>query len=144
MELIFDILIYIVVGFFGLIALFVVFAVLFGKKVEKNYDLEVEFHDEKGREFAEFDLKEWRYEKEGGEFKLSISFKWRDIHLAIGNHVEVLLESQVVLAGVVEEDGKIRLNSKHLVNKPQDPKVGQQCQIKLDGEVVLEKGLVKD
>lgn len=144
MELIFDIIIYVIIGFFALIALFVAFAVLFGKKMEKKFDLEAEFHDENGKEFAEFDISAWRVEKEGGEFKLRTSFKWRDTRLDIGSQVQVSLENETILEGTVEEAGKIRLNSKHLVNEPQDPKVGQQCQIKLNGGVVLEKGLTED
>lgn len=148
MEFIFDIITYIVIGFFALIALLVVITVVitvvFGKRIEKEYDLEAEFHDEKGKEFAEFDLSSWRYQKEGGEYQFKASFKWRDSRLALDSKVEVLLENQIVLQGTVEKVGNIRLNNQHIVNQPENPQAGQQCQIRLDGEVVLEKALAED
>lgn len=128
-----------------LMVIFIVIAVLFGKKVEKQYDLEAEFNDEDDKEFADFDLSSWRYEKEGGEFQFEASFKWRDSRLALGSQVEVCLENQVVLQGTAEESGKINLHSKqHLANEPKSPQAGQTCQIKLNGEVVLEQPLHED
>jgi len=148
LEFIFNNLPYLIAGVIGvpiaLALLFVVIAILFGKKVEKQYDLEAEFHDGNGKEFADFDLKSWRYEKEGGDFQLTAKFKWRDSRLALGSNVEVLLESQLILQGDVQNPGKIRLSNQHIVNQPESPQVGQQCQIRLNGEVVLEKALAQD
>ena len=130
-------------GFIALIVGLVIFAIIFGKKVESEYDLEAEFYQH-NKEIAEFDLKSWRYQKEGGDYQLKVNFEWKDQQLAIGDQVEVLLENQTILTGKVTQIGKIRLNKNHLVNRPQKPAAGQLCQVKLNNRLVLEQALKND
>lgn len=130
-------------GFIVLIIGMVVFAIIFGKKIETEYDLEAEFY-EGNKEIAEFDIKSWRYQKEGGDYQLKIKFEWQDQRLSFGDQVEVLLENQTMLSGKVTQAGKVHLNIEHLINTPRKPATGQLCQVKLNGVVVLEQALKND
>ena len=49
LELIFAVFKYVLTGFFGLIALLFVAALVFGKRIRKRWELEAEFHDAGGR-----------------------------------------------------------------------------------------------
>ena len=48
-EFIFNFLTYLAFGFVALVLLLIIVTALFGKKVEKQYDLEAEFHDDNGK-----------------------------------------------------------------------------------------------
>lgn len=147
MEAIFDLLNviakgvgYVIAGFVGLIIL----AIIFGKKVESRYDLEAEFQDDSGKEFAEFDIKLWRYAKEAGEYQLKASFRWSDARLSMGDKVSVYLNETLILEGVVETASSIRLSSKHIQNSPENAKQGDECRVLLNGKLALKQSVLDD
>ena len=147
MEVIFDLLNviakgigYVIAGFVGLIIL----TIIFGKKVESRYDLEAEFQDDSGKEFAEFDIKFWRYAKEADEYQLKASFRWSDPRLSIGDKVSVYLNETLVLEGVVEKSSSIRLSSKHIKNTPENAKQGDECRVLLNDNLELKQAVLDD
>ncbi len=130
----------VVAGFIGLI----VFAVLFGKKVESRYDLEAEFLDDDGKEIAEFDIKLWRYAKEAGNFQLKASFTWKDSQLSVGDKVQVFLQDLLVMEGIVEKATEIKLFKQHIKNTPDNAKQGNECRVLVNGNQRLCQAMIND
>ena len=77
MEIVFDVIKYLVFGFFGLVGLLIVAALVFGKRIKKQWEFEAEFRDASGREFGEFDIEMSRIEKEEPDYTLKASFHMR-------------------------------------------------------------------
>ena len=147
MEVIFDLLNIIAKGIGYMIAGFlalVVLVIVFGKKVESRFDLEAEFLDENNKEFAEFDIKSWRYAKEAGEYQLKASFKWNDERLSVGDKVSVYLNESLVLEGTVEKKSSIRLFAKHIQNAPENAQQGDECRVLLNGNLILKQVVIDD
>ena len=65
MENVFSMVLYLIYGFLGLLAVLFVLAMLFGKRIRKQWEFEAEFRDAAGREFGELDIESSRIEKEG-------------------------------------------------------------------------------
>jgi len=65
MDFIFSILKIIFFGFFGLIGLLFLLALIFGKRIVKQWEYEAEFRDGGGREFGEFDIELSRVASKG-------------------------------------------------------------------------------
>ncbi len=57
MESVVGVIKYLFYGFLALIAVLVVVAVVFGKRVIRKWEYEAEFRDASGREFGELELK---------------------------------------------------------------------------------------
>ena len=109
MDIVFTIVKYLIFGFFGLIGLLVVLALLFGKRIIKQWEFEAEFRDVKGREFGEFDIELSRIAKEETEDTFKAKFRMRHALLGAGQRVQVFLDDTLVLEGNVETEGRILL-----------------------------------
>jgi hypothetical protein len=109
MDTLFSIVLYILYGFFGLILLLFVLAMLFGKRIKKKWEFEAEFRDAKGREFGEFDIEMSRVEKEEPDFSFKAEFKLRHESLEVGQRLQVYLDETLVMEGTVSAAGRIRL-----------------------------------
>ena len=144
MDLLFNVLLYGVGGFFSLILLLFILALLFGKRVQKQWEYEAEFLNDKGREIAEFDIESSRIVKQEQEYNLKVKFHCHHAALAPGGQVQVYLDQLLVLAGEVTAEGKIRLGNADLVNAPTEPKAGQVCYIKYQDTLLLQQVLRKD
>lgn len=147
MELVFNIFILVMQGLGYLVAGLVVLIfliIIFGKNQENRYDLEAEFKDENDREFADFDIKLWRYVKQAGDYQLKANFSWKEPRLSIGDKVSVYLNDVLVLEGSVEKASSISLNNKHLQNTPNNPKQGDECRVLLNGNLELKQDVVDD
>lgn len=144
MDMVFNVFFYGIAGFFGLILVLVILALLFGKRVIKEWDFEAEFLNERGREIAEFEIESSRIEKEQPNFSTKAHFHCKHGALAAGDEVAVYLDEEKVMAGQVEQAGRIRLNIGHLLDPSLTPKAGQNCTVKRNGELLLEQVLRKD
>jgi len=144
LEFIFDAIKYIVIGFFALLGVLIVLAILFGKRIEKKWAYEAEFMNEKGKEIGEFEISLFRYEKEQGEFQLSVDFDLKHPSLVPGNSVDVYLDNVLVLEGMVEKEGRISLGKKDLKNNLDNPQAGQKCVVKCSGIEVAAGELYPD
>ena len=133
METLFSIVLYILFGFFGLILLLFILALLFGKRIRKKWEFEAEFRDEGGREFGEFDIEMSRIEKKEPDFSFKAKFKLRHESLAPGQRVQVFLDETLVLEGNVETAGRILLRNDALVNEVSDATAGQLCRVVYGG-----------
>jgi hypothetical protein len=127
----------------GLVALIVI-AILFGKRVRKQWEYEAEFRDEASREFGEFDVEMSRIEKEEPEYTLKAKFHMR--HPAIRQHqtVQVYVDDLLVLEGLAAEEGYIRLGNDHLQATIDEPLLDKQCRIVVGGEEVVSQALKPD
>lgn len=144
MEAFFAAIKYLVFGFLGLIGLLFVLALVFGKRVRKQWEFEAEFRDENGREFGEFDVESSRVEKEEPDFTLKAKFRMRHTSLLAHQPVEVYVDDVRVLAGTVETEGRIFLNNDHLKDTPSQFVAGQSCRIVVGGNTLFTEALRPD
>ncbi len=144
MEYLFPILKYLFFGVFGAISLLFVLALLFGKRVITKWDFEAGFRDDKGKEIGEFEIKMSRVEKNEPEFSQKTSFRLRHPALTRHSTVQVKLGEAVVLEGLVEKDGSVRLGNDHVRTLLAEPKVGQRCSVECGGTVLVAADLELD
>lgn len=144
MDVIFTILKYSIFGFFGLILVLIVLALLFGRRVRKQWEYEAEFRDEKGREFGEFEIESSRVEKQQADFTVKARFYLRHPGLRAQQRVQVFLEDALVMEGHVQQAGHIRLGNDHMHNVPDHVQEGQQCRIEIDTSEFASASLVRD
>jgi hypothetical protein len=144
MDMVFNVFFYGIAGFFGLILVLVMLALLFGKRVIKQWDFEAEFLNDRGREIAEFEIESSRIEKEQPDFSTKANFQCKHAALAVGDEVAVYLDDVKVMAGQVENAGRIRLTIAHVLDPSLTPEAGQNCTVKRNGELLLEQVLRKD
>jgi hypothetical protein len=133
MDTLFSIVLYILYGFFGLILLLFVLAMLFGKRIKKKWEFEAEFRDAKGREFGEFDIEMSRVEKEEPDFSFKAEFKLRHESLEVGQRLQVYLDETLVMEGTVSAAGRIRLGQEAVVTEATDASAGQVCRVVYGG-----------
>ena len=136
---------YAVIGFVGLIGLLFLLAIVFGKRVVKEWDYEAEFRNADGREFGEFDIESSRIEKEEPTFSLKAKFKMRHSALALHQAVQIYIDDLLILEGRVENEGRVFLTQKeHLKNSADAVRAGQMCRVVLGGTTLCEEPLVED
>ena len=133
METLFDILKLLFFGFFGLILLLVVLALLFGKRIRKQWEFEADFRDASGREFGEFEIELSRIEKEEPDYTLKAKFRMR--HAALTKHavVQVYIENTLVLEQMVETEGRVFVLRAQLLNPVDQVSAGHVCRVLVGG-----------
>jgi len=133
MEVLFEIIKYTFFGFFGLILLLVVIAVLFGKRIRKQWEYEADFRDANGREFGEFEIELSRIDKEEPDYTLKAKFRMR--HEALRQHstVQVYVEDTLVFEQMVETEGRMYAQRVKLVNPVDRVSEGQRCRVVVGG-----------
>lgn len=144
MDAIFSVLKYLVFGFFGLIGLLFVLALLFGKRVIKRWEYEAEFRDDNGREFAEFDIELSRIAKEETEDTFKAEFRLRHASLKAGQRVQVFLDDNLVLEGLSDKAGRIRLGAEHIKTPLEAASAGQLCRVVYGGVERFSAAIIRD
>ncbi len=139
MEIIVSIVKYFFLGIFGLF----VFAILFGRRIEKLWDLEAEFIVNE-KECGELDLRKIRTAKTNDDYEYQVKFRLRDSRLTLGSEVEVFVGGELILSGCVEEDGFIALSNEHAKNVPESPTAGDTCRVLCSGQELFSQYLVND
>lgn len=140
MDTLFDVIKYAFGGLAGLVVL----AVLFGKRVEKKWDYEADFHDERGREIGELEIELSRIAREGADYTLDVEFSLRHPALEAGRRVEVLLADARIFAADVVVDGRIRLDTRQLCGEIKSPAVGQVVTVRCDDVEIFAEPLRRD
>ena len=133
METLFDILKLLFFGFFGLILLLVVLALLFGKRIRKQWEFEADFRDASGREFGEFEIELSRIEKEESDYTLKAKFRMRHASLTKHAVVQVYIENTLVLEQMVETEGRVFVLRAQLLNPVDQVSAGQMCRVLVGG-----------
>ena len=131
-------------GFFGLIGLLFLLALIFGKRVVKQWEFEAEFRDEQGREFGEFDIELSRVAKKETEDTFKAEFRLRHNSLGQGQRVQVFLDEVLVLEGNVETAGRIRLTEDDIQIALTTASAGQTCRVVYGGIERFSQAIVKD
>lgn len=144
MDVVFSVLKYLVFGFFGLIGLLFVLALLFGKRMIKQWEYEAEFHDDNGREFAEFDIELSRIAKQETEDTFKAKFRLRHASLEAGQRVQVFLDDTLVLEGMSEKPGRIVLGAEHIKVPLDTASAGQLCRVVYGGVERFSAAIVRD
>jgi hypothetical protein len=144
MDAVFSVIKYIVFGFFGLIGALFLLALLFGKRVIKRWEYEAEFHDENGREIAEFDIELSRIAKQETEDTFKAEFKLRHPSLEAGQRVQVFLDDTLVLEGTSKHAGRILLGAEHIKTPLDAASEGQLCRVVYGGVERFTASIVRD
>lgn len=144
MDTVFTVVKYLVLGFFGLIGILFVLALVFGKRIVKQWEYEAEFRDASGKEFGEFDIELSRIAKEETADTFKATFRMRHESLGAGQRVEVYLDDKLILAGNVEKDGRVWLNEKHIVSTLSEASKGQICRVVWGGVERFSEAIVPD
>ena len=140
MDVIFSILKWFGIGLISLIAL----AILFGKRVKKQWEYEAEFRDSSRREIGEFEVEFSKIEKEETHYTLKVKFHLR--HAAVRQHqaVQVFIDDTLVLEGLASKDGYVRLGNDHLQAELNEPLLGKICRVVSGGQEVVNQALKRD
>ena len=133
METAFAIFKFILAGFFGLVGLLVVIALLFGKRIVKQWDYEAEFRNKAGREFGEFEIELSHVARKETVDTFKAKFKMRHSSLEAGQNVQVFLDDNLVMEGNVETPGRVFLGEEHIVTALSSASSGQICRVAIDG-----------
>jgi len=133
MDILFMYLMYLVYGILGPLLLLFVLALLFGKRIKKQWEYEAEFCDEAGREFGEFDIEMYQIEKDEPEPTFQATFKLRHTSIEAGQRVEVYVDDVQVMAGNAQKAGHIFLQSDAVVAPLQQGLEGQVCRVVYGG-----------
>ncbi len=144
MDFIFSILKIIFFGFFGLIGLLFLLALIFGKRIVKQWEYEAEFRDGGGREFGEFDIELSRVAKKETEDTFKAKFRLRHDTLGLGQRVQVFLDDVLVLEGKVETAGRILLTEEHIKTALTTASKGQICRVAYGGVEQFSQVIVED
>lgn len=142
MDLLFSIIKYFFIGLFGLVAIVVVITILFGKRVHKQWDYEAKFMNGRS-ELGEFDIESYRLEDEE-DYRLEVKCVLKDPRLQPGNRIEVYLDGQLVMTGMVEKAGRVYLGKDDLLGTLDNPAAGQVCEFKCEGETWYTSSLQVD
>jgi hypothetical protein len=133
METLFSLVVYLLYGFFGLLLLLFILAIVFGKRIKKLWEYEAEFRDAGGREFGEFDFEKSRIVKDESEYSFKAEFKMRHESLEAGQRVQVFLDDLLVMEGTADRTGRILLGKDAIVNEVEEPRKGQTCRVLYGG-----------
>jgi hypothetical protein len=144
MDLIFSIVKIIFFGFFGLIGLLFLLALIFGKRIVKQWEFEAEFRDENGREFGELDIELSRVAKKETQDTFKAKFRLRHDTLEFGQRVQVFLDDMLVLEGSVETAGRIFLSQEHIKMALTTASRGQLCRVVYGGIEQFSQAIMED
>lgn len=143
-ETLFNLFMNLALGFIGFIVLVFVLAILFGKRVDKKWEFEANFYNDKHKEIGEFDIEMKKYAKEEGDYSLDANFRLKHSVLRIGRVVQIFLEDELVMEGVVEKEGRITLNNNNLKSEINDPHEGQICRVMCSSVELFAEKIIKD
>jgi len=144
MDIIFSIVKFIFVGFFGLIGVLFLLALVFGKRIVKQWDFEAEFRDEQGREFGEFDIELSHIAKKETEDSFKAKLRLKHATLEKGQRVQVFLDETLILEGNVETAGRILLTNTHIRTPLTTASAGQVCRVVYGGRERFSQAIEKD
>ena len=144
MDTLFDIIKTVLLGFGALLLALFVLAVLFGKRVRKQWEYEAEFRDANGREFGEFEVELSQIEKEEPQPTAKLKLKLEDPALTVGKLAVVKLNDQVVYEVPVESDGRVSGTAIRPAAEVSRPAEGDLCQVLAGGAVIAEAKLKLD
>ena len=144
MDAIFSVIKIIFLGFFGLIGLLFVLALIFGKRIVKQWDFEAEFRDEQGKEFGELDIELSRIAKKETEDTFKAKFRLRHESLEKGQRVQVFLDDELILEGNVEAAGRLLLTQEHIKTELTSASAGQICRVIYGGKERFTQAIVVD
>ena len=117
----------------GIFIALVILTLIFGRRVEKKWEYEADFRDEKGREFGECEIELSRIVREEDDFKLKVKFHMMHEVLKGARRVEVFVGETLLISGNVEHPGRILLRNEIPVTDDPPPPKDQLSRVLVDG-----------
>ena len=127
----------------GLVVLIVI-AILFGKRIKKKWEYEAEFRDASGREYGEFEVELSKIEKEEHDYTLKFEFHLRHEAVRQTQPVQVFIDDLLVLEGMPEKDGYVRLGNDNRQNSVDEPLLDKMCRVVIGDQEVVSEALKRD
>ncbi|MEM7410395.1 MAG: hypothetical protein AAF430_09195 [Myxococcota bacterium] len=136
-------------AFFGGIFALIVLAVLFGKRIERKWDYEADFRDERGREIGELDVELFRVieDKRAAvqpDFQLKVKFVLRHPALTPGQGLVVRLAGEPIFEQTLSESGRVLLREDALCSQIKSPRVGDLVTVEVGGAELFSEPLRRD
>ena len=144
MDSIVTFIVYGIFGLFGLLGILIVFALLFGKRVSKQWEFEAEFRDERGREFGEFEIELSQIEKEEPVPTVKAELQMRHDSLQLHKTVQAYVGDRLLLEGTVTRAGRIRIERRMGEGDAGSVSAGQTCRIVIGGSERFSEPLRRD
>ncbi len=135
---------YFFIGVFGLVVLLVIYGYATGNRIEKEWEYEADFRNDKNREFGEFEIERSRNVKTEPEFSFKSKFKMRHESLTQFSKIQIYLEEILVLEGVVSSPGHAFLGMDAIQNEVDSPQAGQICRVLCDGKELVSQAIHLD
>ena len=130
---------------FGIgIAALVIITLLFGKRIKKKWEYEAEFRDASGKEFGEFEVEMSKIEKEEHDYTLKFEFHLRHKSVRQTQTVQVFIDDLLVLEGMPEKDGYVRLGNDNRQNTVDEPLQDKMCRVVIGGQEIVSQALMRD
>ena len=127
----------------GLVALIVI-ALIFGKRIKKKWEYEVEFRHEDFKEYGEFEVEMSKIEKEELHYTLKVEFYFRHDAVRQTLPVQVYIDDLLVLEGMPEKDGYVRMGNEHLQNTVDEPLLDKMCRVVIGDQEIVSQALKRD
>ena len=140
METVFSILKWTGIGFVALVLI----AIVFGKRIRKKWEYEAEFRHDDFKEYGEFEVEMSKIEKEELDYTLKVEFYFRHDAVRQTQAVQVYIDDLLVLEGMPEKDGYVRLGNKHLQNTVDEPLLDKMCRVVIGGQEIVSQALKRD
>ena len=122
----------------------VVLALLFGKRIRKQWEYEAEFRNADGREFGEFEIELSQIDKEEAEPTAKLKLQLKDERLQPGDSAVVEVNGQRVFEARVETAGRLLSRDTRPAGSVAQPAAGDLCRVLVGDRVIAEAEMKVD
>ena len=144
-PLIFNIVSYGIGGLFILIFILFIFALIFGDRVERDWEYEATFTNKNEKKIGELDIEYSFIPKKEKAKMFKPKFYLRHKMLKPGSLLSVYVNDLKILEGTIKKHGTIRLGAENIVNEiTETPADNSICNLKINDEEFLSAPLYED
>jgi len=145
LELLFSIIKYAFLGFFGVISLLIIITIIFGDKIENRWRFKALFHDGNNNQIGRFRITLFGYVKKDKPDQIKIKLRLKHPQLMQGALVKVYIDDRLYYEWSVKKQGKASfgkvMDIKDFKYSLDEPALGRICKIKCSGFVLAEAEL---
>lgn len=144
-SLLFNIVSYGIGGLFILIFILFIFALIFGDRIERDWEYEATFTDKNEKKIGELDIEYSFIPKKEKVKMFKPKFYLRHKMLKPGSLLSVYVNDLKILEGTIKKHGTIRLGAENIVYEiTETPADNSTCTLKINDEEFLSAPLYED
>jgi len=140
LELFFNIIKYLFLGLFGIVALVIVVTIIFGDKIENRWRFKALFSDDKNQQIGRFRVTLFGYVKKHKPDQLKIKLRLKHPQLIPGALVKIYIDDTLFYENSISKQGKVSfgkvMDKSDFKGILKQPELGQLCKIKSAGFVL--------